>query len=271
VWVSLGEREIVHVRSRDGSLIGFERFGAGAPMVLVHGGTGDRTRWTPVASALAERFTVHAMDRRGRGLSDREALDYTVRREGEDVAAVVEAAGRDVYLVGHSYGAICCLEAAQLTSAIGRMVLYEPPIPTPGHPVFPPGAQERLRSAAASNDPERILEVFFAEVIELPPGAIATMRAAPMWQARLDAARTLLREGDAVESYRLSEDLASIAAPVRLFLGTESPHYYRPAIEAVASRLPVADIVPMSGQAHLAIDHDPEQFVASLLAFVNAR
>jgi len=222
-----------------------------------------------VADALAERFTVHAMDRRGRGLSVREAVDYAIRREGEDVAAVVEAAGHDVYLVGHSYGAICCLEAAPLSPAVGRMVLYEPPIPTPGHAVFPPGAQQRLRAAAASQDAERILEVFFTEVIELPPEAIDAMRSTPIWQARLDAAPTLVREVDAVEAYHLAEDLASLTVPTRLFLGTESPHYYRPAVDAVARQLPEADIVLMTGQAHLAIDQDPEQFVEALIAFAD--
>jgi len=236
-------------------------------MVLVHGSTGNRLRWAPVLEALVERFDVHVMDRRGRGLSADDADDYSIQREGEDVAAVVEAAGRDAYLVGHSYGAICCLEAVPLTDAVERMVLYEPPIPTPGHAVFPPGSQERLRAAATTANREEILQVFFAEVIELPPSAIDAMRSTPMWDARLDAAPTLVREGDALEGYQLSDQLASVTMPVRLLLGTESPHYYRPAVEAVAERLARSDTVPMTGQAHLAIDNDPDQFVAALLAF----
>jgi len=236
-------------------------------MVLVHGGTGDRSRWTPVVDALSAEFTVHAMDRRGRGLSREEMSPYSVQREGEDVAAVVDAAGGGVYLVGHSYGAICSLEAALVTSAVDRMVLYEPPIPTPGHTVFPPGAQERLRAAASAHDPETILQVFFSEVIQLPDTAIDAMKGTPTWAARVNAAPTLVREGDAVEAYRVSDRLRAITAPVRLFLGTESPPYYRPAVEAVAAQLPRADVVAMHGQAHLAIDQDPRQFVAAVLAF----
>jgi pimeloyl-ACP methyl ester carboxylesterase len=239
-------------------------------MVLVHGSTGNRLRWAPVLEPLAEHFNVHVMDRRGRGLSTDEAEGYAIRREGEDVAAVVEAAGSDVFLVGHSFGAICCLEAAPLTDALGRMVLYEPPIPTPGHAVFPPGAQERLRAAAARADREEILRVFFSEVIELPLPAIEAMRATPLWDARLDAAPTLVREGDAVEAYRLADDLASVDVPVRLLLGTESPQYYRPAVEAVEGVLARSETVPMIGQAHLAIDNDPDQFVAALLTFADA-
>jgi pimeloyl-ACP methyl ester carboxylesterase len=57
----------------------------------------------------------------------------------------VETAGRDVYLVGHSYGALCSLEAALITDAIGRMLLHEPPAPTPGRPVATAQVLERIR------------------------------------------------------------------------------------------------------------------------------
>ncbi len=259
--------ESISVRSADGSLIGVERRGDGPPLVLVHGSTADRFRWAPVVDRLAQWFTVDAMDRRGRGLSTAESEPYALEREAEDVAAVVQAAGEDVYLVGHSYGAICCLEAALLTPAIGRMTLYEPPIPTAGRVVFPPGAHESVRDAAASGDRERILTVFFERVIQVPSSGIDAMRSTPMWQSRLAAAHTLVREGDAVNAYRVTDRLSSITVPVRLLLGTESPDYYLPAAEAVRSVVPQADIVPLSGQAHLAIDNDPDQFLAAVLDF----
>lgn len=56
-------------RSRDGTLIAYERTGTGEPLVLVHGSGDDHTRWTPVLPALARRFAVYAIDRRGRGES----------------------------------------------------------------------------------------------------------------------------------------------------------------------------------------------------------
>ena len=56
--------------------------------------------------ALEERFTVLAIDRRGRGRSD-DAHDYAIEREYDDVAAVVEWAGEGVNVLGHSHGGIC--------------------------------------------------------------------------------------------------------------------------------------------------------------------
>jgi pimeloyl-ACP methyl ester carboxylesterase len=117
------------VSSPDGTVIGFETLGAGPPMVLVHGTGADHARWTAVREQLAERYRLHLVDRRGRGLSRDEAPGYAIRREGEDIAAVAEAAGGDVYLVAHSYGALCALEAVRKTDAVTRLVACEPPRP----------------------------------------------------------------------------------------------------------------------------------------------
>jgi pimeloyl-ACP methyl ester carboxylesterase len=76
---------------------------------------------------LEERFTVFAIDRRGRGLSGN-ASGYALEREYEDVVAVVESAGDGVSVLGHSYGGICAVEAALLTERIRKLVLYEPPM-----------------------------------------------------------------------------------------------------------------------------------------------
>jgi pimeloyl-ACP methyl ester carboxylesterase len=46
------------VRSKDGTLIAFQKSGTGAPLVLVHGTSADHTRWAPVLPPLASRFTV---------------------------------------------------------------------------------------------------------------------------------------------------------------------------------------------------------------------
>jgi len=106
--------------------------------VLVHGGTADHTRWLSILPALEERFTVYAVDRRGRGLSG-DAPEYAIEREFEDVAAVVDAIDGPVDVLGHSYGALCALEAALLTDKIRRLALYEPPVPT-GRQMFPRAA-----------------------------------------------------------------------------------------------------------------------------------
>jgi pimeloyl-ACP methyl ester carboxylesterase len=117
------------VISSDGTHTGYWRTGEGPPLVLVHGTSADHTRWDPVLPALEEHFTVYAVDRRGRGESG-DAAEYPLEREVEDVVAVVDSIGAPASLLGHSYGAICSLEASRLSARVRRFVLYEPPLPT---------------------------------------------------------------------------------------------------------------------------------------------
>ena len=63
------------IRSQDGTPIAAWHSGVGAPLLLVHGTTGDHTGWTSVRAALERHFTVWTLDRRGRGSSgDAEVL-----------------------------------------------------------------------------------------------------------------------------------------------------------------------------------------------------
>src|SRR5688572_23578187 len=94
----------VTVRSADGAAIACWRSGQGPPLILVHGTGADHRRWAPVLPALRDRFTVWAVDRRGRGGSG-DAEEYALEREADDVAAVVAAADEPASVLGHSYGA----------------------------------------------------------------------------------------------------------------------------------------------------------------------
>src|SRR3712207_5268176 len=59
--------ELMQVTSKDGTRIGVECAGTSPTLLFVHGGVGDRTRWTPMFPLLVSKFTACAMDRRGRG------------------------------------------------------------------------------------------------------------------------------------------------------------------------------------------------------------
>jgi pimeloyl-ACP methyl ester carboxylesterase len=246
------------VTSRDGTGIGFTTVGSGPPMVLVHGTSADHVRWDPVLAQLAERYTVHAVDRRGRGLSG-DGETYDIQREGEDIAAVVDAVGPGVFLVAHSYGARCSLEAALLTSGIKQMVLYEPPGVTPGHRVSSPDVLAELREAT---DRDEILTIFYRGALHQTDAQIEVMRGTPVWQARLAAAHTVSRELDTIETFGIVPGrYAGIDVPVRLLLGTESPPYFRSTAEAIAAQLTDVEIVDLPGQAHMAINEAPKLFL----------
>ena len=87
------------VRSADGTEIAFSRSGAGEPLVLVHGTTADRSRWSRLLPRLESHFAVYAMDRRGRGESG-DSAEYALEREFDDVAALIRSMGRPANVLG---------------------------------------------------------------------------------------------------------------------------------------------------------------------------
>jgi pimeloyl-ACP methyl ester carboxylesterase len=92
------------------------------------------------------------------------------------------------------------------------------------------------------------------------------MRATPVWEARLAAAHTLAREGRAANAHRLDpERMATIAAPVRFLLGTETTPGLRASTLAAHAALPGSELRELPGHGHVAMDADPELFVAEVV------
>ena len=256
-----------HVISQDSTPIAYERSGHGPPLVLVHGTTADHTRWAPVLSALNERFTVYAVDRRGRGGSG-DAPTYAIEREFEDVAAVVESIGGPVNLLGHSYGALCSLEAARHTSHLRRLILYEPPFPT-GIGLYSPAAIERIRAQLEAGDREDAVTTFLRDIAQTPPQEIEILRSLPAWQARVAAAHTISREVDGSNSYVFDPTrFTGLTIPTLLLLGGDSPPFIKGATETVHAALPHSRIAVMPGQQHTAMNTAPALFVREVVEFL---
>ena len=99
------------VTSRDGTTLAYDRLGDGPPVVLVSGGSTDRSANAGLAAELAGAHSVYNYDRRGRGDSG-DTPPYAIEREVEDIAAVIEAAGGSAHLYGTSSGAGLSMQAA---------------------------------------------------------------------------------------------------------------------------------------------------------------
>jgi pimeloyl-ACP methyl ester carboxylesterase len=258
------------VTSEDGTLIAFQRTGAGPALVLVHGTSADHTRWAPVLPALNQHFTVYAVDRRGRGGSG-DAAGYSVAREFEDIAALCNAIGGPVNLLGHSYGGLCSLGAATHVHHLRRLILYEPPIPAGIDNVYPPDALRTMQDMLAAGDRDGVVSTFMSEIVRMPPHELELLRSAPAWQGRLAAAHTILREIDTTNSgaYRFDpNNYRSFYTPTLLLLGGDSPAFLRAAIGALDTGLPNSRVVVMPGQQHTAMNTAPDLFVSDVVQFL---
>jgi pimeloyl-ACP methyl ester carboxylesterase len=105
-----------------------------------------------LAQALAAHFTVHVYDRRGRGDSDAGATPWSIDREIEDLAAVIDVAGGSAHVLALSSGAALALEAAARGLPITRLALYEAPFVVDDsrapHPADTPARVRRSSTAA---------------------------------------------------------------------------------------------------------------------------
>jgi pimeloyl-ACP methyl ester carboxylesterase len=263
------EERLAHtVVSRDGTPIAFWRSGEGPPLVLVHGTAGDHGRWRPVLPAFAANFTVYAIDRRGRRGSG-DADGYSVEREFEDVAEVIDSIGGPVNVLGHSYGALCAMEAALLTQNVRKLVLYDPGIELEGREIYPREVIGRLEALLGAGDRDGVIATTMREVAGLPPHVVEHMRSQPVWQARVDAAHTIPRELRAVKAYGFDPGrFGNLATPTLVLSGGDSPMALVEAGEAVDGALPDSRRLVMPGQGHAAMDTGTERFSSEVLRFL---
>ncbi|WP_168195658.1 alpha/beta hydrolase [Bradyrhizobium sp. NAS80.1] len=88
--------------------------GKGPTIVFVPGSWATRSAWCNVTEALESRFRIVTTSLPGYGgtRESRTAADCSIDRSSETVEAVIRRAGGPVHLVGHSYGALVCLDLA---------------------------------------------------------------------------------------------------------------------------------------------------------------
>jgi len=109
-----------------------------------------------LASELAEHYTIHIIERRGRGLSSPQGAEYSMTKECEDVLAVQEQTGACL-LIGHSFGGLIALEVACHNDTFQKIAVYEPGVSIDGSISMDwvPGYEQKL---AAKKDFDAFVE-----------------------------------------------------------------------------------------------------------------
>jgi 3-oxoadipate enol-lactonase len=122
-----------------------ERRGTGAHHVLfLHGWISARRMWYDVADRLdLQRFTLHLLDFRGNGRSDRPDRGHTLEGYVSDARAALASVDAPVLLAGHSMGGkIAQYLASERPANLRKLVLVAPGTASGGR------ASERHRRAA---------------------------------------------------------------------------------------------------------------------------
>src|SRR5258708_31637269 len=125
---------------------------------------------------LEKHFTVFAMVRRGQPGSEH-GDSYRIDCEIDDIAALADGSGGEpVNILGHSFGAICALEAARRIPHVRSLALYEPPIPTYPNAYFARDVVKTVRRLLPDHKAEAAVEAFYTKPIRVPHAGLAMMR-----------------------------------------------------------------------------------------------
>jgi pimeloyl-ACP methyl ester carboxylesterase len=239
-----------YVTSKDGTRIAFDRMGEGPGVILVSGGSVDRSNNAPVAELLADRFTVFNYDRRGRGPSG-DTPPYAVQREVEDLEAVIDAAGGSAFVYGTSSGAALGLEAAIAGLSITKLALWEPPYiedPALRPPSDTATTFEQLVSEGRRGD---AVEFFMARVVGMPVEFVEQARSQPWWGATEALAHTLAYDATIMGDYSVPVDRAArVAAPTLVLVGGASFPFMHETAQALAKAIPKGEVRTLEGQSH---------------------
>lgn len=255
------------VESADGTVIGYRKLGSGSPIVMVHGSISTGEQWLAVAEQLADANTVYIMDRRGRGLSA-DAQDYSLRNESDDIKAVLDVAGKGAALLGHSYGAICALEAVRTGASVSSLVLYEPPLP-----VDAPTAGAALQDYAAAveeGNGDKAMRIAAAHFLRISPEDTEALAASPLWPGMVELSPTWTRELTEIDMTDvLIQQYVEIDAPTLLLVGEATPAHLAGASRHLAQRMTNVTEHPIPGQSHFAHVMDPAGVAGALNAFLH--
>lgn len=257
------------VTSRDGTRIAYDKLGMGPALILVNGALATRSSNAELAQLLAPHVTVYSYDRRGRGDSG-DTNPYSVKREVEDIAALIDAAGGSAYVYGKSSGASLALEAtSSLGGKVKKLAIYEAPYSdAEGAAKEWKEFRTKLDGLLAA-DRRADAVTLFLKFVGVPDEAIAGMRTSPAWPGMEAMAPTLAYDNAVVGDDRSVpvKTVAKIKTITLVMDGGASVGampFMRPTADKLAKAIPGAERRTIEGQAH---DISPKVLASILLKF----
>ena len=262
---------VATVASADGTVIAYHTVGQGPPLIVVGGGLRAAEDYLSLAGGLAERYCVHVVDRRGRGLSGPQGPRYGIARECEDLLAVQAATGARV-VFGHSYGGLVALETAVRSDTFEAMVLYEPGVSVAGS--IPTAWMPPYRALLERGDTRGAFACFVrafgaGPVTKLPRWYLrAVLRCVirkRRWEERYESllAANLAEHEQVAACHDHIASYGAITARLLLLGGSRSPAFMTTLpLERLQQTVPDGTVDIIDGLDHLAPDEKAPEIVA---------
>lgn len=258
------------VLSADGTSIAYHSYGHGPDVVVVGGTTRSAQHYRAFAERLGGSYTVHVLDRRGRGDSGPRGSDYGIDTECDDVMAVLQKTQASM-LFGHSYGGLIALEVA-LRHPVAKLAVFEPGVSVDGS--FPlEWLPEFERALAAGRAAEAMAIVLkggkgTGTVLDRLPVGLLTLLVKPGMGrplARETVALMPTLAAELTEIGRLdstTDRYRDITADTLILIGSRGTVYLHDAARVLASTIPRVRLVSLPKLNHSAPDVFAPQLVA---------
>ena len=243
-----------HVETLDGRRIDIHSTGTGSGVVVVHGSAVSAGNYARLADALADRFTVHRYDRRGRGSRGPVDASHGIASDVDDLRTVLAHTGSRTVLA-HSYGGLVALRGAS-TLPLDRLAIYDAAVSIEGS--FPSAFVEPFAAAAADFPlamailskglgSAGVLSRLPIAVQRMAARAFAATAAGREWRTMVPSAVVEAREVLAHDTP--ADAYAGVPAGVLLVTGARSPAYFARASEAMARAVPAFQhvVIPKAG------------------------
>lgn len=230
-----------------------------APVLLVQGLGAEKNSWNLQRAALALRHHTIALDNRGAGRSDKPTGSYTLEQMADDAIAVLDHAGvASAHIVGLSMGgAISQIIALKYPQRVRSLTLVA--TACRNHQW-----REDLLSSWAKVAEEEGMTSLGKEAARWMIGPRSFRRVLPAlgWLGPLqlfNPAGAFVSQVKAIlttDDRDLHADLANITCPTMVVVGNQDILTPRGDAEEIASLIPTAELVIISGGAHgLHIEH----------------
>lgn len=245
----------VHTFKTDGIQIAYDLYGAGPPVLLLHGGTADSTWWGDLIPSLARERTVIAMDSRGHGRSSFDHRPITYRLMADDTLALLDhldIASTDI--VGWSDGGIIALDIAlRRPDCLRRVVAY--------------GANFDQTGYRTGNDdePQSIgVQTFLAEYP-------ARYHAQSPHPERWDELNAVMHELYLVAPNWTHDEMRAIQTLILVLDGTDEEVIDLDHARLMADLLPNATLTLMPGTGHFAMIDQPAEFNRIIVDYLDRK
>ncbi len=254
-WMTLPEQPAMPAAAQTGyaPVNGIEMYyavyGAGEPVLLIHGGLGHSDVWSNQVIELSKTNQVIVADSRGHGRSSRDAQPYGYSLMASDFVALLDFLKiPKVSVVGWSDGGIIGIDMAMKN----------------------PGRLNKVYAHAANVtvdgvDPAVATNVTFNAYIERMGKDYARMSKTPdQYAAFLEQISKMW----ATEPAWTKEQLALITVPIAVVLGDHDEAITRAHTEYMASAIPGSKLIILLEASHFAMIQDPAGYTKSVTDFL---